>query len=106
MQSAIDSIKITRRTSTGIIDPDFPDQPIDAFPNPFDVRLMISGLSTHKQYEIMIYNSYGQRLFDKSFNNQDTYSINHPFLAKGVYVIRIYDLTRNRQIGTISMLKK
>jgi len=106
MQSAIDSIKIIRRTSTGLIDPDFPDQLINAFPNPFDVRLMISGLSTHKQYEIMIYNNYGQKLFDKSVSNQDTYNINRPFLAKGVYVIRIYDLTRNRQIGTISMLKK
>ena len=67
---------------------------------------MISGLSTHKQYEIMIYNNYGQKLFDKSVSNHDTYYINRPFLAKRVDVIRIYDLTRNRQIGTISMLKK
>jgi uncharacterized repeat protein (TIGR01451 family) len=102
----VDSIKIVRSLSTGLIDPDNPGQPITAYPNPFKLYFMITGLNPGKQYEIIIYNNAGQRVLDKVVTDQSSCNINQTHFGKGYYSVRVYDRTRDRLIGIIKMISE
>jgi uncharacterized repeat protein (TIGR01451 family) len=105
-QTAIDSIKITRFGSRGLVDPDYPDQVITSNPNPFRNQINIYGLSAIKSYTILLYNQQGKVVHRSRVSNRTTATLRVPGPAAGSYILSIYDETRNRLIGTMSLLKQ
>jgi len=105
-QTNIDSIKIERSTVTGLIDVDFPGQPINIYPNPFENGINISGLNTGKTYVISVSNAAGQKVYSQQFSNNQTISIHKAGLQSGRYWLSIYDVKKRRLIGTVAIMKQ
>ncbi|HVS97257.1 MAG TPA: T9SS type A sorting domain-containing protein, partial [Puia sp.] len=102
----LDSLQLVRYATTGIIDPDFPNQPISCFPNPFGQVITISGLQTNKSYRITIYDNLGEPLYQRELNNSNTLTIALNVLSEGIYWLSIFDNKKNKLIGTMILFKK
>ena len=106
VQSNIDSIKIERATVTGITDVDFPNQEIKIYPNPFNRVINITGLSTAKEYTIIINDLKGAQVYSRQVNNVNNYVINKQSLLTGQYWLTIYDNSKKKFIGTVPLIKE
>jgi hypothetical protein len=104
--TGLDSLQIVRNAITGIIDPDFPNQQIQSFPNPFDRSLTINGLQTGKRYWIVIHNNLGEALYQQELSNSNMITITQGALSKGIYCLSIFDHKKNKLIGTMILFKK
>jgi hypothetical protein len=100
-----DSISINKN----IIDPNgntnFPQTSIAVNPNPFDQHIGISGLDVATSYTIILYNSSGRKIRMVQVNGQTHVDIGSAMLQKGIYWLEVYDNTRNRRLGKITLLK-
>lgn len=105
-QTGVDSIKITRDATTGIVDVDYPGQVISIYPNPFNGPITISGLSTTKKYTVILYNLRGQQLSSTRIYNTNTATINGSPYSAGSYWLGIYDEKRKRLLGTVKLVKQ
>jgi hypothetical protein len=105
-QTAIDSIVITKFGATGLVDPDFPGQTISANPNPFRDQLVVYGLNVSKSYTIILYNQQGHLISKTRVTGRTSQTWNVPALQSGAYMLRIYDETKKRVIGTIEVVKQ
>lgn len=104
--TGLDSLQVVRNAITGIIDPDFPNQPISSFPNPFDQSITITGLKTGKSYRIAIHNNLGETLYQQELSNRNMLTISEGALSKGIYWLSIFDYKKNKLIGTMILFKK
>jgi type IX secretion system substrate protein len=112
-QTAIDSarIQLVKKTTgsqalSGLVDPDYPNQGISTYPNPFDHQLTITGLQPSKSYSISITDAQGRQIFTESAVHAQQLQINVPSTGGGVYALRLYDETKSRVIGVIKLLGK
>jgi uncharacterized repeat protein (TIGR01451 family) len=103
-QTVIDSIHLLLNTAIGLVDPDFPNQVISIYPNPFNHMLTISGLQTSKAYDIIITDANGRQVLTQQPINVQQWVIAPIVVAKGVYELRLYDETKNRSIGIIKLV--
>lgn len=106
VQTNLDSVLIIRNPGNGITDPDFPAQPIDIFPNPFGQSINIDGLNDGKTYLITIHNAAGEKVYEQRVSNSQTLTLNQGMLQPGSYWLSIYDLKKNKLIGTRPVFKK
>jgi len=102
----IDSVQIIRNAVVGIVDPDFADQPIEAFPNPFSQSVSISGFNRGKIYWITINNSLGEIIYQQILSNGNTLNIATSLLSGGSYWLNIFDYKKSKLIGTMLIFKK
>jgi hypothetical protein len=102
---SIDSITIIKTNAGGIVDQDFPNSPIGAYPNPVIDNVNVSGLSATKSYTIQIYNSRGTNISQVTVSGQTSVNINSLSLQSGVYLLQVYDNTKSKKIGVIMLLK-
>lgn len=105
-QTATDSINISSFSSGGLIDPDFPNSPIKIFPNPFVNQISVTGLQTTKAYDLSITDIRGQQIIQLGANSREQVDVKNMPTVKGVYFLKIYDKTKGRIIGVMSLLKK
>jgi hypothetical protein len=105
-QTAIDSAQIIRNSTIGITDPDFPNQIINVYPNPFSQSISIAGLNDGKIYVVIIYNIAGEKVFQQQINNKDNIVLSAGYLQIGNYWLSIYGYIKNNLIGTIPVLKE
>jgi hypothetical protein len=103
IQTVRDSLIITRNVTTGLTDVDYPNQVINASPNPFYDHLTITGLQTTKAYTLQLLNNSGQELIRQRVMQNPNITLNTPLLSTGIYLLRIYDETKNRLIGTVRL---
>jgi len=102
---AIDSIDITKSTTTAVIDIDFPDSKIYVYPIPFTGTFYIKGLQMSKSYFISLVNSMGQSVFQKRVQHSGEINITNDS-SSGNYWLTIYDETKRRLLGVIAVVKK
>ncbi len=105
-QTNVDSVQVNRRSITGIVDVDNPGQVITVYPNPFVQTININGLSAAKTYLISITGNSGQEVYRQQFGNSSVITINKATWLTGNYWLRIYDVKKNRRIGTSLLLKE
>ena len=65
---------------------------------------MVNGLQASKSYTISVVNIDGKKVIAQSVTNQNTAKVNIIPTAKGVYLLRIYDQTKQRTIGSLKVL--
>ena len=102
----IDSVTITKTSTGGIVDPDFPNSTISTYPNPVADHIHVSGLSVTKSYTIQIYNNQGAQISQVNVAGQTDANISSFSQQSGVYMLQVYDNTRNKTIGVIMLLKE
>lgn len=104
-RTAIDSIKLTfTNNQSNIIDSDNPGISIGVFPNPFHNEIKINGLLASKKYLIQVFNSQGRKVFSYRISNRDFVDITNLHFSPGVYLIRLFDENKNKELGIIKML--
>ncbi len=106
VQNGVDSINIVRDLSTGIVDIDNPGQVIGIYPNPIKDQFTINGLSTAKKYSITLYGVNGQLVFSGEAKYQPSLNIACGREPAGVYILGIYDETKNRILGYVKLIKE
>ncbi len=106
VQTSLDSVLVVRNAIPGITDPDFPNQPINIFPNPFTQFIVIDGLSITKTYLIAIRNAVGETVYQQQVNSSSTVTLNQSVLPAGSYWLSIYDVRKNKSIGITPVFKK
>lgn len=106
IQADIDSLQVTLNITTGIVDPDFPNQIINVFPNPFAQSIRINGLTSNKIYSIIIRNTLGESVYQQQVYNTSAITINGSNLQNGSYWLSVYDYRKYKLIGTIFILKQ
>jgi Secretion system C-terminal sorting domain len=106
VQNGVDSINIVRDLSTGIVDVDNPGQVIGIYPNPIKDQFTINGLSSAKRYLITLYGVNGQIVFSGEAKYQSSLNIVCGKETSGVYVLHIYDETKNRILGNVKLVKE
>jgi hypothetical protein len=102
---SIDSITITKTAAGSIMDQDFPNSPIGTYPNPVGDNVNVSGLSATKSYTIQIYDNQGTQISQVTVSGQTGVNISSLSLPSGIYRLQVYDNTKNRQIGVITLVK-
>lgn len=102
--TATDSIQITRTGATGMVDPDFPDQPITIYPNPFHYQVTIAGLQASKTYNIFVYSFDGRQIVSQTVTGRQSWQ-GAISLDKGTYALKLFDVTKNRVLGTVTLLE-
>ena len=102
----IDSIKLIRDQSTGISDPDFPNQTINIYPNPFGRHLNVSGLQPAKIYSILIHGNDGRLFYKDRIRSNASVSFQNLRIPAGLYLLSIYDEKRNRLLGSVKIIKE
>jgi hypothetical protein len=105
-QTAIDSVLVTRSTVTGIVDPEFPSQEIDVFPNPFTQTIRIEGLNNEKAYLFVMHNAIGGMVYRQETENRGSFIAVVSALPAGSYWLSVYDRKKNKLIGTMPVVKK
>jgi len=103
---SIDSVRITKTIAGSIVDPDFPNSTISTYPNPIVNDIHIGGLSATKSYTIQMYNSQGSKISQITISGQTEENIHSFSKQSGVYMLQVYDNTKNRTIGVIMLLKE
>lgn len=103
---ATDSIKLVRDMSTGITDPDNPSRVIKLYPNPSDKQLFVSGLSVAKKYTLSVSNLNGQLIQQVRVANRNIADIMLHQRKAGIYMLTIYDETKQRLLGTLKIIKR
>jgi hypothetical protein len=103
---AYDSVQIKKQMPSGLIDPDYPDQPIFEYPNPVIAQIVVSGLQPVKSYRFSLTDVRGQRLLLQTISNSSMISLQSNVLSTGMYLLEVYDETKGRTIGTIRLLAK
>jgi|GEM_PF-877132 len=102
---AVDSVTVVRLpASGGLIDPDYPNAPIAAGPNPFAGRITITGLQASKSYSVGIIDRNGQELVRQHIQGQQESVLVTGQLPNGLYFLRLYDEKSGRLIGTAKLL--
>ena len=109
--NAVNSIIITRSadigtspgSASGLTDPDFPNQLIGANPNPFFNKLSIIGLQSAKTYTATLIDGTGHEVLSERIGGRQNYDMTI-YPSKGVYLLRVYDESRKRLIGTIRLV--
>ena len=75
------------------------DSKIKIYPNPTSDKLFVSSSLELIRYEI--YNFSGQKLLDKSFDNQSKFTdVSH--LKKGIYILKLLD--KNQKVQTVKFI--
>lgn len=105
-QMSADSIQLFRTAVDGLVDTDFPNQPIGIFPNPFDHRITISGLQPAKGYGIIMTDVNGKIVLSQDLSSTGQWQSGYLNVTKGIYGLRLYDKTKNRVIGVIKLLAR
>ncbi len=103
--TALDSVKIIRTAVTAIVDVDYPNSTIIAYPTPFTSNLTIQGLQPASFYSIQMLDASGRIVVSKDVKNQTTYQFLNLNLRHGAYYIRLYDKKKKRLIGSMKVLK-
>ena len=106
VQTASDSTNIQLEPMTGISDPEFPSQLISVNPNPFSNQIIISGLHNEKSYQITLYQASGKEIFSVQIMNQTGFDFTYPNLSAGVYLLRIYDMTKKSVLGSLKLINE
>jgi hypothetical protein len=101
-----DSVNIVRNSISGLVDPDFPGQLINIYPNPFNGRLSLNGLQASKSYSVSFTDINGHEIALKSVANQTSLHINITLPAKGLYLLKVYDNTKGRVIGAVKVMAR
>lgn len=104
--TAIDSIDIRRDASTGITDADYPGSIIVIYPNPFNDRVVISGLNNAEKYRISLYAINGVNRFSRVVSHQQTVEMYFKQLPPGIYFLGIYKEKSRKLLGTARLLKR
>lgn len=102
----IDSLTITKTIAGGLVDPDFPNATITTYPNPISNHVQVTGLSSTKSYTIQIYNNQGAQISQVTITGQTEVNVNSVPQQSGVYMLQVYDNTKNRKIGVMMLLKE
>jgi hypothetical protein len=105
MMTTIDSIRIIKNVENGIVDIDFPNTQIQAFPNPANKYFDVSGLSDSKSYTFSLYNNMGTQVKVINVTNQTGVKIDTSVIPQGIFRVEVYDNTKNRRIGIIPIMK-
>jgi hypothetical protein len=106
VSAVIDSIKITKTlTPTGLIDIDNPTISITGYPNPVREGFTISGLVSHKNYSVKIYDTRGVLIHSTTIRNKTSHHIQVSGWTSGVYWLNIFDMKKNRLIGTLRIVR-
>ncbi|RYY31477.1 MAG: T9SS type A sorting domain-containing protein [Chitinophagaceae bacterium] len=103
--TAIDSVKIIRTAVTAIVDVDYPNTTITAYPMPFSSNLMIQGLQRASSYSIQLIDATGRIVVTQEVQNQTTCQFRNLNVRHGTYYIRLYDRKTKRLIGTMNVVK-
>jgi hypothetical protein len=101
-----DSIKLTRTVVTGIFDPDQPGRKIHIYPNPFDNQISIKGLSELKTYRVRLYNNLGRLIKEVSIKGKSSSEIRFEMMSPGNYIFNLFDLKKQKSLGSINILKR
>ncbi len=102
----VDSVTITKTISGSLVDPDFPNATIGTYPNPVSDHVNVTGLSATKSYTIQIYNNQGAQVSQSTVVGQTDVNVNFFSQQTGVYMLQVYDNTKNRKIGVMMLLKE
>jgi hypothetical protein len=101
-----DSIKLNKSVVTGIIDPDQPGKTIQVYPNPVINELTINGLSVLKTYRLRLYNQTGSLVKEVSIKGKTSTEVSFGMLNPGNYFLSVYDLKKQKNLGSIKILKQ
>jgi hypothetical protein len=104
VQTATDSIDVVRSSVTGVIDPDFPSQVINVNPNPFTSQVFVTGLQSIKTYVLRLVDINGREIVVQKVSGQQYATIVTSALPKGIYVLRVYDDSKHRLIGSEKLM--
>lgn len=104
--TAIDSVKVTKTITTGIVDLDNPSLTVNAYPNPFERGFTISGLNSSKTYLVLVRDSKGVLTATYSIANKATFYIAGDAWLKGIYWITMIDVKRSRTMGSMGVIKQ
>ncbi|MHA4811470.1 T9SS type A sorting domain-containing protein [Flavitalea flava] len=104
--TATDSVTIIKNAVTAVTDIDFPNTAIVAFPNPIGQFIFVTGLSSSKSYALTLHNNLGMAVRTLQIKGQTRASLPSFDLSSGIYWLEIYDNTRKRRIGQVTLLKK
>jgi hypothetical protein len=104
-QTAIDSIKITKLTITGITDPDNPASVIRTYPNPASNYFMIDGLQAAGKYSLQVFDATGKLVKTQNLERQSSYRISLLNITPGNLFIRLYDLRKKRWLGSSVLIR-
>ena len=66
---------------------------------------MFSGLSTAKGYTLSLFNNSGTKIKEIRITGQTGVDIDATGLQHGIYLLEVYDNTKSRMIGTMTLLK-
>lgn len=106
-QTATDSMSIVKNSNTrGISDADFPNQLINAYPNPFGSRITVNGLQPAKAYSVIISNAAGAQVHKQQISNSSGVQITTAALRAGKYWLSVYDVAKNKLIGSFLLVKQ
>ena len=100
-----DSIAITKISTMGLTDIDNPNSPITDYPNPIADQIHVSGLSTAKGYTLSLFNNSGTKIKEIRITGLTGVDIDATGLQHGIYLLEVYDNTKSRIIGTMTILK-
>ena len=103
--TALDSIKIIRTAVTAIVDVEYPNSTIIAYPTPFSNNLTIQGLQAASFYSIQILDGSGRIVVTRELKNQTSCHFQNLSLRHGTYYLKLYDSKRKRMIGMMKLLK-
>jgi hypothetical protein len=104
-ETGLDSIRILRDVTSGLNDPDFPSQTVNVFPNPFSHQLTIDGLQPAKTYSVTLTDMTGRVIYAHRIAGKGQWQSDYLQVPKGVYGLRLYDETKHRVLGVITILR-
>ncbi len=102
----IDSVTITKSIAGGLVDQDFQNATITTYPNPVSNQVRVTGLNATKSYTIQIYNNQGSQVSQTTVVGETEVNVNFFSQQTGVYMLQVFDNTKNRKIGVMMLLKE
>ena len=105
-ENSVDSIRLFRDLSTGITDPEFPGQLIQASPNPFRGFIRVNGLNSGKSYTLVLNDAQGRAVLTRQVIRRTNMEVPLSINGKGIYLLSIYDDRKKQLIGTITLLRE
>jgi hypothetical protein len=79
---------------------------INIYPNPFNQRVVLTGLNESKIYEIRIVSVDGMQLLQQQVRNTGQHSLQLTNYKAGTYLLTLYDKRKQRVIGSVQIVKQ
>ncbi|MDP2386454.1 MAG: T9SS type A sorting domain-containing protein [Bacteroidota bacterium] len=98
----IDDISITEDTTTGIYDFSIKEN-VSIYPNPIADYFTIDNSSFNKPYDLIIYNSLGQKLYQEKNITDKSKTIDATLFSKGIL---FFTIKSNNQTSNYKLLKQ